>query len=181
MLTVPMERRCGPRKFEGKELADGLESGFRPKEPFCPGRGGIGENSTAPRLKESTEIDFRPFIRLHGANRPWTVTHYDVRLAALMAVPALAHAPMETIRREQMTAFVSGHREKGSEISNMNQKLDVLRRLFELVMESEKLDKVLSIVRMLPGKNRRERFLTGEERSAYQTAAVTNSDDAVSA
>lgn len=63
----------------------------------------------------------------------------------------------------------------------MNRKLAVLRRMFKLAMEWEKVEKVLPIVRMLPGEKRRERLLTGEEQSAYLAAAVAIGDDTLAA
>ena len=166
-------------KVTNRRTAEKMESAH--KNRLALGEVGIREKVRVPTLKEFAERDFRPFIRQHCADKPRTLTYYEGGLASLLAVPALANAPMDAIRQEQITAFVSGLREKGFEVSSMNRKLEVLRRMFKLAMEWEKVEKVLPIVRMLPGEKRRERVLTGEEQSGYLAAAVAIGDDALAA
>ena len=105
-----------------RRTAEKMESAH--KNRLALGEVGIREKVKIPTLREFAEKDFRPFIRQHCADKPRTLTYYEGGLTSLLAVPALANAPMDTIRQEQITAFVSGLREKGFEVSSMNRKLD---------------------------------------------------------
>lgn len=55
-------------------------------------------------------MDFRPFIRQDCAEKPRTLAYYENGIQSLLAAPPLANAPMDSIRQEQITAFVSGLR-----------------------------------------------------------------------
>jgi integrase len=57
------------------------------------------------------------------------------------------------------------------EVSSINRRLEVLRRLFKLAMEWGTVEKPLAKVAMLPGSKRRERVLSIEEETAYLRAA----------
>ncbi len=166
-------------KQTNKRTAEKMEAAH--KNRLALGEVGIRERVKIPALKQFAEKDFRPFIRQHCADKPRTLAYYEGGLASLLAVPTLANAPIDAIRQEQITAFVSVLREKGFEVSSMNRKLEALRRMFKLATEWEKVGKVLPIVRMLPGEKRRERVLTGEEWAAYLAAAVAIGDDALTA
>lgn len=149
------------------------------KNRLALGEVGIRVKGAVPTLKEFAEKDFRPFILQHCADKPSTITYYESGLRTLLAFPALANAPMDTIRQEQITALVSALREKDFEVAYMNRKLEVLRRMFKLATEWEKVEKALPIVRMIPGSKRRERVLTADEEVAYLGAVFTIGEDAL--
>ncbi len=52
----------------------------------------------------------------------------------------------------------------------MNRKLEVLRRMFKLAQEWERVEKALPKVTLLSGEKRRARVLTVEEEAGYLKA-----------
>lgn len=166
-------------KQTNKRVAEQMESAH--KTALAKGEVGIRDKVKIPTLKEFAERDFRPFIRQHCAEKPRTLAYYENGIQSLLAAPTLAGSPMDAISQEQITGFVAWLRGHGFEVSTMNRKLEVLRRMFRLAMEWEKVEKVLPTVRMLAGEKRRERVLSAEEDTAYLAAAVSIGDGAQTA
>ncbi len=162
-----------------KRAAEQIEAARR--VALAKGEVGLRKKAKVPTLREFAEKDFRPFIKQHCAEKPRTIAYYEGGLNALLEFQSLANAPMDSIRQEQVTSFVSSLRAEGFEVSSMNRKLEVLRRMFKLAIEWEKVEKALPIVRMLPGEKRRERVLTNDEETGYLSSAVAIGDDALAA
>lgn len=70
------------------------------------------------------------------------------------------------ILREDVAAFVAYLRTEDFKVSTMNRKLEVLRRMFKLAQEWERVEKALLKVTLLSGEKRRKRVRTDEEEAA---------------
>ncbi len=87
-----------------------------------------------------------------------------------MDYPALAGSSLDSIRGEQVAAYIAHRQARGLLVSSINRELQVLRRMFCLAVEWGTLE-TMPRVRMLPGEKHREHVLTPEEEARYLAAA----------
>ncbi len=95
-------------------------------------------------------------------------------MKSLLAYGRLAEAALDAITTEIISGFVSARQQRGLEVSSVNRELQVLRRMFNLAQEWEKMDKALPRVKMLPGERHKERVLRADEEGLYFGATRSN-------
>jgi len=157
-------------KQTNKRVAEQMQNAH--KTALAKGEVGIREKAKVPTLKEFAENEFRPFVAQRCADKPRTLAYYEGGIQSLLEFPALANATLDAIRQEQISSFIAKLRESGYAVSSTNRKLEVLRRMFKLAEEWERVAKRLPVVRMLPGEQRRERVLSNDEEAKYIAASV---------
>jgi len=157
-------------KQTNKRVAQQMEAAR--KTALAKGEVGIRERKAAPTLREFAESRFVPFVTERSADKPRTLRYYQNGLRALLAFKQLAETRLDEIQQNQITEFVARCRAEQLEVSSINRRLEVLRRMFKLAMEWGTVEKPLPKVAMLPGAKRRERVLSVEEETAYVRATM---------
>ncbi|MCX6608517.1 MAG: tyrosine-type recombinase/integrase [Acidobacteria bacterium] len=157
-------------KQGNRRVAEQMEQVHRAK--LAMGEVGIREAKKAPTLKEFADGRFGEFIRVQFAGQPGNLAYYQSGLRALLEVGEMANARIDSIRQDAITAAISKWTDSGYEVSTINRRLQVLRRMFKLATEWEIVEKSLATVRMVPGENKRDRVLSVEEERAYFEGAT---------
>ena len=168
------ERIRESTKQANKRVAEQMESAH--KTSLAKGEVGIRDKKKIPTLKEFAEVSFKPFLQQHCAEKPKTHLYYQNGLKHLLAFPAFANKAMDEIRQEQITSFMERMRGANMAVSSTNRILEVLRRMFKLAMEWGTVEKILPVVRMLPGEAQRDRVLSYEEETKYLQAAIADGE-----
>ena len=152
-------------KQTNKRVAEQMESAHRTS--LAKGEVGIREKQTVPTLAEFAKTDFQPFVQATFAAKPKTLEYYENGIKQLLAFDKLASEPLDAINTEKIAAYVSKRQGAGLKVTSINRELQVLRRIFVLAVEWERVEKALPKVRMIPGENHRERVLTPAEETLY--------------
>src|SRR5215471_5196918 len=134
-------------KQSNKRVAEQIEAAH--KTSLAKGEVGIRDRKPAPTLRRFAEDDFLPFVRSTFAAKIQTRRYYEYGVKSLLADEKLANEAIDVITSEKIAGFVAKRQEAGLQIASINRELQVLRRMFHLVQEWGKIEKVLPRVRML--------------------------------
>jgi len=157
-------------KQTNKRVAEQIEAAH--KTSLAKGEVGIREKPQAPTLAQFIEQDFLPFVRTTKASKPNTVRFYEYSAANVKAFSKLSSLRLDEIKAEHITGFVAHRQTAKIQVATLNADLAALRRIFHMALEWGKVSIALPRVRLLPGANRRERVLSGEEEKKYLDAAT---------
>ena len=141
------------------------------KTSLAKGEVGIRDKKPIPTLRAFTELDFIPHIEATFKAKEKTLSYYKNGAKWLLSYPKLADEAIDQITSEKISGYIAKRQADGLKVSSINRELQVLRRMFALVLEWGKVDKVLPRVRMIAGEAHRERVLTPHEEAAYLKAA----------
>lgn len=161
-------------KQRNKRVAEQMESAH--KTSLAKGEVGIRDRVPAPALKDFAEKDFLPHVRTRFADKPTTLRYYEIQVGHLTGYPALADAPIDSVKPEIISGFVAKCRAAEYEVSSINRALQVLRRMLRIAVEWGKTEKAPPRVSLLPGERRRERVLSLAEEAAYLKASQAIGD-----
>ena len=156
-------------KQGNKRIAEQIEAAH--KTSLAKGEVGLREAKKSPSLREFAQGEFMAHIRNHFEAKPATQTYYAAGVRSIIGHSKLAVMPLDEIRADDIHEFIQHLKGFDFEISTMNRKLQVLRRVFKLAQEWERTSRVLPMIRLLPGEKRRERVLSYQEETAYLKAA----------
>ena len=157
-------------KQSNKRVAEQIEAAR--KTGLAKGEVGLHERRKAPTLADFAKTDFLPYIHSTFASKLKTAAYYENGVKNLTSFDALAGAALDAINTELIGTYVSKRRSDGLQVSSINRELQVLRRMFAMALEWDKVYKSLPRVRMLPGELHRERVLTDDEESIYLANAT---------
>jgi integrase len=152
-------------KQTNKRVAEQMEAAHRTR--LAKGEVGIRDRKPVPTLSDFADQDFLPFVRAHFANKPTTLTYYEIQVKHLIGYAPIARAAVDAVTPEIQSGFVAKWREAEYEVSSINRALQVLRRMLHLAVEWGKSEKAAPRVLLLPGERRRERVLSTTEETAY--------------
>ena len=166
-------------KQGNKRVAEQMQAAHRTS--LAKGEVGLREAKKTPTLKEFAEGEFMVHVRNHFEQKPATVTYYASGIRMICAYSPFASLRLDEIKAEQLNQFIQHLKGFSFEVSTINRKLQVLRRVFKLAMEWERTTRALPMVRLLPGEKRRERVLSIEEEEAFLDAARSNGEEIMEA
>lgn len=152
-----------------KRVAEQMEAAR--KTQFAKGEVGLRDRKPVPTLAQFADRDFMPFVRSTFAAKRNTLAYYRAGARSLTGYVKLADEPVDRITTEHISGFIAKRQSDGLEVSSINRELQVLRRMFHLALEWGKVEKVLPLVKMLPGERHRDRVLTSQEEAKYLGAA----------
>lgn len=152
-------------KQTNKRVAEQMEAAHRTR--LAKGEVGIRDRKPVPTLSDFADQDFLPFVRAYFANKPTTLTYYEIQVKHLIGYAPIARAAVDAVTPEIQSGFVAKWREAEYEVSSINRALQVLRRMLHLAVEWGKSEKAAPRVLLLPGERRRERVLSTTEETAY--------------
>ena len=145
-------------KQGNKRTAEIMEAGR--KTELARGEVGIRDREPVPTLAQFAEAWFLPHIRARFKEKAKTLEYYQGGAAALCAFQPLANCQLDQIDSELVARFISRLQDEGKQVSTINRRLEVLRRMLRLAAEEHKVEKSLLRVKMLPGERRRDRVLS---------------------
>ncbi len=131
---------------------------------------GIREKKPVPTLGEFAQRKFLPWAWTTFAEKPKTWLWYRNGVRRVLDYSALADSSLDSIRGEQVAAYIAHRQARGLLVSSINRELQVLLRMFCLAVEWGTLE-TMPRVRMLPGEKHREHVLTSEEEARYLAVA----------
>jgi site-specific recombinase XerD len=161
-----------------KEVARQMEAAHR--TALAKGEVGIRERKPTTTLAEFAKRNFLPHVRTTFAAKPKTREYYENGVRNLLAFERLANRNLDgdELTNERIAEYVASRqavkRKHGRhlQIATLNRELMVLRRMFHLAEEWDKVTgRPLPKVRLLPGEHRRDRVLTPAEEALYFAAA----------
>lgn len=157
-------------KQGNKRVAEQIEAAR--KTQLAKGEVGIAERKPVPTVAEFAGEVFLPFVEKQKAGKLNTISFYKQCVRRLSSFPRLWNAKLDAVRAEDITAYIGARQALGMRTSTVNRDLAALRRMFRLAMEWNHVSKLLPVVRLLSGENRRERVVTSEEETAYLESAA---------
>ena len=128
-------------KQTNKRAAEQIETAH--KTSLAMGEVGIRERKKIPTLRDFATNDFLPYVRSTFVAKVKTKAYYEYGVKSLLAYDKLATEPVDAITSEKVAGYVAKRREAGLQIASINRDLQVLRRMFHLVQEWGKVEKVL--------------------------------------
>lgn len=152
-------------KQTNKRVAEQMEAAH--KTSLAKGEVGIRDRKVVPTLLQFAERDFLLHVRNQFAEKPTTLTYYQIQVGHLKGYGPFAAAPIDAVTLETISGFVAKRREAGYQVSSINRALQVLRRMLRLAVEWRHAEKAAPRVSLLPGERRRERVLSVTEEAAY--------------
>ena len=156
-------------KQTNKRIAEQMEAAH--KTSLAKGEVGLRDRKPAPTIRQFADGDFLPFCRSTFATKPNTLGYYENGAARLLEFSPLADESLDTIAAEQIASYARKRLDRGLAVATVNRELQVLRRMFVLALEWEKVDRRLPRVRLIPGEAHRDRVITPEEELAYLDSA----------
>lgn len=165
-------------KQTNKRVAETMEAAHR--TALAKGEVGIRENKPKLTIREFAERDFLPYVRSTFAAKPKTRLYYENGVRSLLRFQPLAGERLESVTSERVAEYVAerqkakGTRGRKLQVASINRELQVLRRMFRLAQDWNKVGKAMPIVKMLPGENHRDRVLTPDEERVYLAAACSD-------
>lgn len=139
---------------------------------LAKGEVGIRDKKPVPTLAQFADDDFLPFVRSTKAEKPRTITFYEMTVANLKSAGVLGSLKLDEITSEDLRKHVALRQAPGMKVSTVNRELATVRRMFALVAEWRKVTTSLPRVRLDPGENERMRVLSTEEEHSYLDAAT---------
>ncbi len=152
-------------KQSNKRTAEQIEAAH--KTSLAKGEVGIREKKAVPTLLQFAEQYFLPHVRNQFADKPTTLTYYQIQVGHLKGYGPLAAAPVDGVTPEIIAGFVAKWREAEYQVSSINRALQVLRRMLRLAVEWGHSERTAPRVCLLPGERRRERVLSRAEEATY--------------
>ena len=156
-------------KQPNKRVAEQIEAAHR--AALAKGEVGIREKEPTPTLKDFGKESFLLFVTSTKAAKPNTVCFYKNSVENLVSLGKLADLRLDEITTEHVASFVARRQLDKVEVSTINRDVSTLRRMFHLAVEWGKVKTLLPQIKLLPGKNHRERVLSLEEEIEYLRAA----------
>jgi integrase len=156
-------------KQGSEKVARQMESAHRTS--LAKGEVGIREPKTLPTLGEFCAGRVEPWAKAtfeKSCCKNWL--WYRTGIRALTKYKPIAGAHLDQITSELASEFASHRLRLGMQVSTANNSLRVMRRILNLAVEWNVLDRAPKI-KTLPGERRRERVLTPEEEARYLAAA----------
>jgi integrase len=155
-------------KQTNKRVAEQIEAAHRTS--LAKGEVGIRERVHVPNLKEFAETQFLPFIETQFKDKSKTHEYYCGGVKSILTFGPLAACSLDEITADKISGYVANLRDARLQVSSINRRLEVLRRMLKLASEWGKVDKALPKVTMLPGERHRDRVLTNVEEQEYLQA-----------
>jgi len=162
-------------KQTNKRIAEQMEAAH--KAALAKGEVGIRDKVQVPTLADFAAKDFLPFIDARFIEKRNTLSFYRNGVKNLLAFAALGQAKLDAITSDKITGYIQSRRQKGLQVASINRELQVLRSMFRLAVEWDKLEKVPPKVELLSGERRRDRVLTSDEEHEYFRAAQIIGED----
>jgi integrase len=155
-------------KQTNKRVAEQMEAAH--KTSLAKGEVGLRDRQPAPTIRHFAEVDFLPSCRSGFGAKPNTLSYYERGVARLLEFAPLADESFDTVRADHIAAYARSRQDGVRAIATINRELQVLRRMFRLATEWEKVTRILPRVRLIPGEAHRDRVLTAAEAAAYLEA-----------
>ena len=162
-------------KQTNKRVAEQMEAAHRTS--LAKGEVGIRDKKPVATIREFIEQDFRPYIESRFVEKPKTREYYRTGIKHILAFAPLASCPLDAVTADKIGAFISDHRARNLKVSTINRLLEVLRRIFSLATEWEKLNGRKPKVSKLSGEYRRDRVLGDDEEARYLASARQVGED----
>jgi integrase len=151
------------------KVARQMESAHRTS--LAKGEVGIREKKVAPTLKEFCSKRVEPWAKARFETAcPKNWTWYRTGIRALTGYKPIADARLDEITGEVASDFAAHRLGEGMQVSTANNSLRVLRRILNLAVEWDMLNRAPK-VKVLSGERRRERVISTEEEARYLAAA----------
>ena len=166
-------------KQTNKRVAEQIEAAR--KTGLAKGDVGIRDRAPVPTLAEFAAKDFMPHVEARFADKPGTLAYYRIQVKHLADYAPIASSRLDAISAEAITGFIDKQRQAEYAVATINRALQVLRRMFHLAVEWDKIGKMPTRVSLLPGERKRERVLSHQEEAAYLAAAGDIGESAVAA
>jgi integrase len=151
------------------KIARQMESAHRTS--LAKGEVGIRERIVRPTLNEFCTRRIEPWAKAtfeKSCRKNWL--WYRTGIRALRKFKLLAEARLDEITSELASEFASHRLKLGMEVSTANNSLRVLRRILNLAVEWNVVDKAAKI-KTLSGERRRERVVSRDDEARYLAAA----------
>jgi integrase len=158
-------------KQTNKRVAEQMEAARR--TALAKGEVGIRDREPVLTLRQFAEQHFLPFVRSTFAAELKTLSYYENGVKKLLGFDRLAGERLNLITTDRISEYSAmrqackGKRGRPLAVASLNRELQVLRRMFHLAEEWNRVEKSLPNVKMLPGENHRKRVLTPVEEAFY--------------
>jgi Phage integrase, N-terminal SAM-like domain len=96
------------------------------------GEVGIRERKLTMTLRQFANTSFMANVKATFAAKPKTLEYYLNGLKNLTAFQELADKPLDEIKAESITAYMTKRQDAGLQVSSVNREFQVLRRMFSL-------------------------------------------------
>src|SRR5215469_11217084 len=166
-------------KTRNKRTAEQIEAAR--KTQMAKREVGIRDRAPVPTFGDFVKRDFLPYVENHFAEKSTTLNYYRVQLGHLTAYPGFAGAKLDEITAETIAGFIEKRRQSQYRVSSINRPLQVLRRVFHLAVEWDRVERFPVKVSLVPGERRRDRVLSLTEEGAYLKAARQVGDSIIEA
>ncbi|MEP6961389.1 MAG: tyrosine-type recombinase/integrase [Acidobacteriota bacterium] len=157
-------------KHTNKRVAEQMEAAH--KTSLAKGEVGIRDKEPTLTLRQFSDAEFMPYTESRFQNKPRTLEYYKNGVKNILAFAALSDCRLDLITQGLITAFVAKKQGAALQVTSINRQLEVLRRMFKLAAEWNKVEKCLPKVEKLQGERRRDRVLSADEETRYLEATV---------
>lgn len=138
---------------------------------LAKGEVGIREKKPVPTLAEFSDSRVDKWVQA-SYSAAKTSQWYQFGLKSMKSFKPLASAKLSDIDADLIARFKADRQAKGWEISSINSVLRALRRVLNLAVEWNVIDKMPTKIAFLSGEQHRERVLTPGEETRYLEKAL---------